>query len=306
MDDLISLHWNSNGAIFQAASQFNCLEFPSSSVTPEEGISGYITDRTQGPACAIACAAGTVYRNYLVPINDGSIGQSHDNQLNNLDEVEKFLSPDEYWKVRNGYTFSNVGTLSQLNNRLKSNTIDIDEIRKRIKVGIQESVGVTFKSMKEVTKFDNSEPDKEILNKDHEDTPIVTQVYCSALSCAYSGVGVSHWEPFARIVLDAMYEATLLSALTHKPTTSEELNRRVFLTFIGGGVFGNDMKWIVDSIVRAVNILRGICSTDNGSATISTDESTCTNAINIEIFICHYRRIDPAVKKAIDDQLAVV
>ena len=38
-------------ATFQAASQFNCLEFVSPGVTPEHGITIYEHDKTQGPAC---------------------------------------------------------------------------------------------------------------------------------------------------------------------------------------------------------------------------------------------------------------
>lgn len=52
-------------ATFQAASQFNCLEFAGPNLTPEDGISGYVDDKTQGPACSIACGPGTAYRNYL-------------------------------------------------------------------------------------------------------------------------------------------------------------------------------------------------------------------------------------------------
>jgi hypothetical protein len=37
--------------VFQAASQFNCLEFVGPGVVPEDGVTGYIFDRTQGPAC---------------------------------------------------------------------------------------------------------------------------------------------------------------------------------------------------------------------------------------------------------------
>merc|ERR1712226_959054 len=51
------------GAVFQVASQFNCLEMPHPSVTPEDGVSGYFYDMTQGPACALACPAATVSRN---------------------------------------------------------------------------------------------------------------------------------------------------------------------------------------------------------------------------------------------------
>ena len=36
------------------------------SVCPEDGVTRYYADRTQGPACAIACPAATVFRNYHV------------------------------------------------------------------------------------------------------------------------------------------------------------------------------------------------------------------------------------------------
>lgn len=72
-----SLHTNpaNAGALFQVASQFNLLEMVSPNRTPEEGVGIYDRDRTQGPACAVAAGAGTIYRNYLVPVN-GQIGQS--------------------------------------------------------------------------------------------------------------------------------------------------------------------------------------------------------------------------------------
>ena len=71
------------GALFQVASQFNLLEMVSERVTPEAGVTGYEYDGTQGPACALAAAAGTIYRNYFVPV-DGGIGQTRDRQLNAL------------------------------------------------------------------------------------------------------------------------------------------------------------------------------------------------------------------------------
>ena len=42
------------GALFQVASQFNLLEMTSSHVRPEDGVTRYQHDPTQGPACAIA------------------------------------------------------------------------------------------------------------------------------------------------------------------------------------------------------------------------------------------------------------
>ena len=63
------------GALFQVASQFNLLEMVSPDVTPEDGVTRYQNDPTQGPACAIAAGAATIYRNYFAPI-DGSEGQT--------------------------------------------------------------------------------------------------------------------------------------------------------------------------------------------------------------------------------------
>ena len=53
------------GAVFQVASQFNCLEMVGPGVSPSRGITGYVSDPTQGPACALACPAASVFRNYF-------------------------------------------------------------------------------------------------------------------------------------------------------------------------------------------------------------------------------------------------
>ena len=41
VQDLVNLHSYNSGAVFQAASQFNCLEFCSPNSLPEEGIEIY-------------------------------------------------------------------------------------------------------------------------------------------------------------------------------------------------------------------------------------------------------------------------
>src|ERR1700741_4888897 len=78
------------GALFQVASQFNLLEMVSPDVTPEHGVTRYQYDRTQGPACAIACGAATIYRNYFAPI-DGQEGQTATRQFDGLREVGRAL-----------------------------------------------------------------------------------------------------------------------------------------------------------------------------------------------------------------------
>ncbi|MEO1628811.1 MAG: hypothetical protein AAFV25_26920 [Bacteroidota bacterium] len=83
--------WKENkGALFQAASQFNLLEMVNPTVRPEDGVGRYQYDRTQGPACAIACGAGTIYRNYFVPVGDCT-GQASGQQVDCLDALGDYF-----------------------------------------------------------------------------------------------------------------------------------------------------------------------------------------------------------------------
>jgi hypothetical protein len=61
------------------------------SVTPEDGVTRYSSDHTQGPAGAIAAGAATIYRNYFVPVDD-QFGQTRDRQLDTLGDVGAALS----------------------------------------------------------------------------------------------------------------------------------------------------------------------------------------------------------------------
>ena len=95
--------------------------------------------------------------------------------------------------------------------------------------------------------------DTEVMQCEHK----TTQVYCSAISVAYSGVPAAVWEPLATLVLDASYEATLLVGVKNtlrwmatKPAGPAALPP-VFLTLVGAGVFGNRLSWVSDAMGRA-------------------------------------------------------
>ena len=83
------------------ASQFNCLEMTGPAVTPARGIAIYFNDPTQGPKCALACPAGTVYRNYLC---QEGVGQG-ESQIDCLVDVAAVVNntKHKYWKMMNGY-----------------------------------------------------------------------------------------------------------------------------------------------------------------------------------------------------------
>jgi hypothetical protein len=231
-------------ALFQAASQFNCLEFPSSHGKPENGITCYAGDRTQGPACAIACAPGTVVRTYFA--FDGSEAQSASHQVENLKEVEDFLdnARQGYIQVVAGYTMSSDDKLMRLSNKLEESGVR-EKCKELLRIGFQWDTCVTN------TKFGNVQCTGPL--------QLVSQAYCSACSVSYSRGSAASWEAFASMVLEASYEATMygavLNALKHN---GEAGSKKVYLTAVGGGVFGNDTKWIASAMQQAFAKVQGI------------------------------------------------
>ncbi len=229
VQDLHSKPSNRN-ALFQAASQFNLLEMVGPHISPERGVGIYEHDYTQGPACAIACGAGTIYRNYFASVNN-QIGQSSSNQINCLELIEKELGNDKeaLWSMRNGYALASRGGIAkinaQLNNVCQSQR---EQLKEKLKIGIQWDTEVTI----------------------GESNHLVSQAYCSALPVAYSDIAFVYWESFARLILEASYEATLYAALINHGRTGCP---KVFLTLVGGDAFGNKAEWILDALELSVS-----------------------------------------------------
>ena len=222
-------------ALFQAASQFNLLEMVGPNVTPEEGVGIYAFDRTQGPACAIACGAGTIYRNYLVDVN-GKSGQSARNQIDCLEEIGKALGNEkqDLWEMRNGYALPKIEGLLKINKHLNELTKEErDDLKSKLRIGLQWNTEVTLSG----------------------DGQLVSQAYCSALPVRYSQIEAHYWEPFGRLVLEALYEATFYAALINLEKTG---SNKVFLTLVGGGAFGNAFHWILESIEKAVEQFKDV------------------------------------------------
>ena len=81
------------------------------------------------------------------------------------------------------------------------------------------------------------------------------------------------WEPFATLVLEAAYEGTLLAAAADK--AKGKGTGRVWLTFIGGGVFGNESSWIKSAIEKSL---------------------ARTKNLGLEVKICHFRELQTPYK----------
>jgi hypothetical protein len=223
------------GGLFQVASQFNLLEMIHQRIRPEDGVARYADDPTQGPACAIAAGAATIYRNYCVPIR-GEIGQKGDRQLDTLAGVGAALSEElgqsvsQLWTMRNGYALCTADGLDEISKFLG----DANDDRRRSIQG-QLAIGV--------------HRDVEITDLHGPARQSVSQAFCSALPVAYTSIPQNSWEAFARFVLEASYEATLLMAAE---LAAAAASNQVLLTRVGGGAFGNADAWIDDAIGRAL------------------------------------------------------
>lgn len=220
-------------ALFQVASQFNLLEMTGPAVTPERGVGIYENDPTQGPACAIACGAGTIYRNYFADV-EGQIGQTADKQIDCSADLGAELgnTDQRLWEMQNGYLFPSDQGLAEITDAIRS----ADEAARctllgHLRVGLQLDTEVTLDAA------------------EHR----VSQAYCSALPVAYGRQPTDLWTDFAKLILDAAYEATLAAAVLNAARTG---NSSVYLTLLGGGVFGNRDPWITDAIERAFQIHR--------------------------------------------------
>jgi hypothetical protein len=228
------------GALFQVASQFNALEMTGPEITPEDGVTRYAGDHTQGPACALAAAPATICRNYFAAVGD-HVGQTRNRQLDGLAEVGRALSAalsrpvSELWAMRNGYALCTRPGLRAISAWLaEADAREIDALRGRLAIGLHRDVEVTAPGASPGAK--------------------VSQAFCSALPVGYSGSPPQEWRAFATLVLEAAYEATLLAGALR---TAQGRSNIVLLTLLGGGAFGNPREWIFAAIRRAVEQARG-------------------------------------------------
>jgi len=228
------------GALFQVASQFNLLEMMSPSVTPEQGVTRYSSDPTQGPACAIAAGAATIYRNYFAKV-DVHGGQTKDRQLDGLADLGSAFSDalgrpvESMWSMENGYAMCSPAGLQAISGYLRSLTREqLSALRGKLRIGVHSDVEVT--------------------DADGTQRQFVSQAFCSALPVAYSSIVTKQWESFATLVLQAAYEATMWAALLNAERGASNV---VFLTRLGGGAFGNEDDWIHLAIRNALQMVFG-------------------------------------------------
>jgi hypothetical protein len=226
----------SANALFQVASQFNLLEMTGPEITPEHGVTRYEHDHTQGPACAIAAGAATIYRNYFAVL-DGEVGQTRQRQFDCLHDIGVALGNHDgsLWRMRNGYALCSEHGLARIDRHLSElDHQQLDDLRGNLRIGLHWNVEVTV--ARELGQH-------------------VTQAFCSALPVTYTHIPQPKWQSFALLVLEGAYEATLWAAALNAAQGS---SRTVLLTRLGGGAFGNKTSWIDAAMRRALDKIRNL------------------------------------------------
>lgn len=150
-------------------------------------------------------------------------------QINLLEETDILVENSEnlYWYMSNGYALPvRADGIKELGHRLLDASFR-EKVSDSIRVGVHWSTQVLLR-----------------------DEQRVTQVFTSALPISYTQTKSRDWELFARTVLySAFYSTLAVGAILSRRRQSRVT---VYLTCIGGGVFGNDHRWIADAISKAV------------------------------------------------------
>ncbi|EAX96662.1 hypothetical protein TVAG_489440 [Trichomonas vaginalis G3] len=218
-----------DGATFLAASNFNCLEFTSEYQSARDGISSYEYDPTQGPYCAIACAPGALYRNYFVEIN-GKRGQ-FEHVINLLHETPL--------RVQGGYP-----SIDQKEERsLNESGFDWNNLN-HYKIGSHSNLTVT-----------TSRLNGRIMKTDMKQ--IAHHVYAAAFNFNGNVVETPFTTEISEYLLEAEYKATILQAWDNSiKYAGRKGSNKLYLTLLGGGVFGNPMDLICDSITNNIDLIK--------------------------------------------------
>jgi hypothetical protein len=234
---LQSLPENQN-AVFQVASNFTGVESKTELDQPtmKNFTKKYYMDRTQGPAASISAGAAAIVRVhapfYFNSKSSTEWGQTEDNCVNILSQLE------EHYPMRNGYVI-----FSEKSPKFPSyNSPAYFKSLLSTSVLYHQDVQVTTGHRRKVD-------DQEILELVDSPKQRIDQIFCAAVNLHQGKTGIenkqaSGSEDKSRMVLDAAYVGTYLSAMKYNRS-------HIVLTLIGGGSFGNDINWILDSIVSA-------------------------------------------------------
>lgn len=218
------------GDTFMVASQFNLLEHISPEFGIEHGITRYHNDLTQGPACAIATGAATLYRNYYFQTPEAQVSTFYGFRDYCETVASKWLRLDgPIFTEVNGYAFADPASMPGFNSVLIITEDLANLYMNRMAVGWHTGCDVT--------------------GTDHQ----VDLALCSAYPVSYNEQ-VDEFpdvhDRLAYLVIRSQYEATF--RLVHRKV-QQGLSNRLWMTLLGGGAYGVKSEVIWGAIYDAAD-----------------------------------------------------
>lgn len=220
------------GAMFQIASNFNGVEGVDETVTPNNPsfVTNYVNDPTQGPIASIGAGPAAIARVFVPFYATRQKKKPHEWQQTQTRQLDFLENLKDYYHVENGYIINNA--------RLKplpSDPSDVDSLVGKARVLVHADVDVVFGRRRDDT--------LEVLER-----PVkISQVFCSSMNMAQGTSGYNNSKLpgaalKAKLLLRAAYLGTYFAAIDRGCS-------KLYLTLIGGGVFGNNPKDILDIII---------------------------------------------------------
>lgn len=255
---------NNAGAVFQVASNFNGLETTAYDKNIEtETLTDYTSDYTQGPFASISAAPGLIYRRFFLfhgqgsnnvsewgQLNDPNSDKAKNRKVNLLENIQDiFVSPAGYPCFDDTIT-----TREWQGTRMGGYEVDVQ--KPSFKVGSKEyqckgihrtptakdfdTIQMAYHANIPVLFGKTAGGTHQILNFNNPHT--VDQIFAAAVDLAQGTNEKSDKNiAWAKTILRADYQGALQAAFLKG-------KKRVFLTLMGGGAFGNDFQHIFDAM----------------------------------------------------------
>ena len=190
-----------------------------------------IYDRTQGPAASISAGPAAISRVFTAFYSEKHAKKPEAWRQTGRDQVNMLRHVKKYFSVRNGYVVS-----TKKEAPLPGDPSDLRALCDKVEVCVHVGVDVLFRGS----------PDGMAVVMDRPNT--INQVFCAAMNLSQGTTGYANSRlkdsaEKAKFLLQAAYRGTYLAALSSG-------SRKLFLTLIGGGAFGNSQYEILRTIVE--------------------------------------------------------
>jgi len=208
------------------------VDSPYANINRASFTENYHSDKTQGPIASISSGGAAIVRVHAAFYNPSTPGSSWKQTSSHQHNLLYRLH--EHFPVKNGYV-----CLKPDGPKFpKLNSKEYDKMLLDTQVCYHKDVQVTT-GLRSTNGFERvTDPNQ-----------VVDQVLVAAINLHQDQIGmINAADPRAedkcRFILDYAYQSTYISAITNKRT-------QIYLTLVGGGVFGNKREWIYEAIIHA-------------------------------------------------------